>query len=285
VVVKVYDPKSDNLGQVLHSTLLTLREYFAHGDADIVTFDLSHLKFAHPLTVLPLACLSATDKRVGFFNEGGTKKYLDTVHFPHGNTMGTEKVTGSYIPVTVFPTALGSNRPDETDRIISGFNTYLDEIVKDREVLRAIRHIVDELSANINEHSMAQKGFLMAQFYPKKELLHICIADCGDGIRGSYSRAGVPVTDDIDAMGKAARGISSKKQWHENERGFGISTSRKIAQALGGTCFIVSGSSVLINNEKIVDLSQENFRWKGTLCAISAKVKDSGNLNFYKLVE
>lgn len=107
-------------------------------------------------------------------------------------------------------------------------------------------------------------GWLLAQWYPKKRFLDLCIVDRGRGLAATYQEElGLPLTDE-DAIRKALQGISTKK---EKERGYGIRTSKNVVcNGLGGSFTLISGSAAYLveqHDEKLVRLPQ--FNWPGVV--------------------
>lgn len=140
-----------------------------------------------------------------------------------------------------------------------------------------------ELVTNIFEHSKQDKGFIFGQWYPKKNYLDICIADCGRGLARAYQEELNLELSDEEAIVQAMQGTSAKS---DKERGYGVRTSKRVVcEALRGGFVLVSGNSALFSyhdREQLVSLP--NFYWQGVIVAYRIP-KPTGEINIAPYLE
>jgi hypothetical protein len=150
----------------------------------------------------------------------------------------------------------------------------------------AYHYLLSELVDNIYNHAGADHAYLMAQFYPNSGEIEASFMDDGVTIPGSLEQgAGRHYVPDqsyqaiVDALG----GASAKT----NERGYGLRTSVRIANELGGEVLIVSGRGAVVVNPDGTALPYqltEDQDLRGTLVSVRLREGDR-KINFYKLVE
>jgi hypothetical protein len=95
-----------------------------------------------------------------------------------------------------------------------------------------ISYFLSELTDNIVEHSNIDEGWISFQYYSKKGFMDICIADAGLGILGAYNNYNgrkdfSHITTHLDAVDNMIKGESTK-ELTDQERGFGVHTSREM---------------------------------------------------------
>lgn len=109
-----------------------------------------------------------------------------------------------------------------------------------------VAYLLSELICNIGEHSRGQYGYIFSQKI--NNCLDICIADDGITIYGSYLRTKKFLDkiagNEAEALKIANEGFSTKDLPEAENRGFGISsTKRMIVEGLGGSFFMLSGGA------------------------------------------
>lgn len=122
-------------------------------------------------------------------------------------------------------------------------------------------------------------------------MLFIMICDTGRSIYSSYAndvRYMDSLTDrESSGLLMALRGKSTKDRPMSENRGYGISKSRKlVVDGLGGEFFLLSGSAFArhdANGEVVVDLPRD-FRWNGTAVLIKIPTVIPGNFNIYQYI-
>lgn len=113
------------------------------------------------------------------------------------------------------------------------------------------------------------------QHYPRKNSLDICVADDGISIPGTYDEFGIEYADDVDAVRKALRGISTKPD-AGHERGYGLRTSTKmVCEGLRGSILLSSGTGTLYKNRSEDPTAElPDQQWPGTVFAARLNLPD-----------
>jgi signal transduction histidine kinase len=143
-----------------------------------------------------------------------------------------------------------------------------------------VEYAVSELINNVNQHARG-KGFISAQYYPKKEhMVQICIADIGMGIRDSFLNSHSPLSSkassDRESIELALLPEASSKthmkdpiSGESENQGVGLTILREIIVQTGSDFVIVSGEAgIYISGD-----SQRQFTlpspYKGTIVSFS----------------
>ncbi len=122
-------------------------------------------------------------------------------------------------------------------------------------------------------------------------MLYIMICDTGRSIYSSYAsddRYRDSLTfQESSGLLMALGGRSTKDRPETENRGYGISKSRKlVVDGLGGEFFILSGSAFVrhdANGEVLVDLPGD-FRWNGTAVLLKIPIEAPKNFNIYEYI-
>jgi hypothetical protein len=255
---QVERPQEDTLSSQLVALYKTLRELDV---SQPVNFDFSLITWINPLLALPIASLIRTTNS-NFARPSAIGSYLDAIHFPGGvSTVDELQQSKTYIPIGVLERQAQVAR----ERLETAFLHLLTNAIGDVPGSRnAIYYPISELTTNIFDHSQSDTGWILAQWYPTKKFLDLCIVDRGRGLARTYQQElGLTLTDE-EAIQKALQGISTKK---EKERGYGLRTSKNVVcKALGGSFTLISGSAAILaeqHEEKLVRLPQ--FNWSGVI--------------------
>lgn len=138
-------------------------------------------------------------------------------------------------------------------------------------------YILSELCANIIEHSRA-KTCVINLFIDKRKMT-LSVEDSGIGFRNSYLSNKKHVRDDRSAIMLALNGLSTKKL---NERAFGLSSVRLLAEQQNGKMTIESGKcKVDITNNKMDFMDAKKSR-KGVNINVQTKVSA---INIYNIIK
>lgn len=138
-----------------------------------------------------------------------------------------------------------------------------------------------EFVANIFDHSLSDRGYVFAQYYPIKGYLDMCVLDRGRGLRRSYKEEKNRDYTPLEAIQRALAGESTKK---EDYRGTGIPTSQKvICKGLNGKMAIISESAAAIITRNPTFFNILDFSWKGTIVSFRIP-KPEKPIDIYKLL-
>jgi hypothetical protein len=226
-----------------------------------VSFDFSLTTWVHPLLILPIGAHLQTAGG-NITSSSAIGNYLSAIHFPNGvSTIDTLEQSKSYIPIGVLQRQAEVGR----DRLESAFLQLLSKAIGDEPGSRnAIYYPISELTTNIFDHSHSDTGWILAQWYPNKKYLDLCIVDRGRGLAATYQEELGLTLNDNEAIRKALAGVSTKK---EKERGYGVRTSKNVVcKALGGSFTLISGNAAYLveqHEEKMVRLP--DFNWPGVI--------------------
>lgn len=249
-----------------------------------ILIDLSRIKWAFPLFLNLLILLRHEDRRIRFINE---TSYLNAISYP--NAIAAEHLSESNIKKTYIPlvTCIPGKDKDASSSIVAKMIALIGQTTQaPKTITNGIRYMLQEIVDNVEEHSKADTFYILAQAYQKKNIIDICIADNGEGVKQSYEKAGIKVKDDLAAIKYLASAVSSKDRPENESRGYGLFTSRKITtEGLEGEFLCISGKAAyakICDREFILDMPSCNV--KGTVVALRLKY-DKNNFNLYKYLE
>ena len=243
------------------------------------TIDFSNTPVVSPTFVLPLMVFTKGHrKKIHFSN---ISPYMKLLHFGDGLSPDEMRKTEfiahmegyagkTFIPVINFPAT--DCKADEKNSILSTVENIITKQVKlASNVSMGLKYMISEIVDNITEHAHSGRGYIIAQSYPKKGCLDICIADNGITLLGSYqSQDDNEIMSDLEAIQAANRGISTKNLPNAENRGYGITTSREmLITGLGGQYIMISGSAMYIRNKEIDKFAvlPNGIHWHGTIVA------------------
>lgn len=194
--------------------------------------------------------------------------------------------TKTYIPIISF--AAGKNM-DDKEAISSVVENILIRQLNIRpNVAMGLKYMVEETLDNITEHSESERGYIIAQAYPRKGYLDICMADNGVTLLGSYMKlADNEIVSDLEAIKAANRGISSKNLPEAENRGYGIQTSKRmLVEGLGGQYLMISGNCIYVKSpgHDNVYSVPDGLRWNGTVVALRIPI-NSSVFNYINYIE
>ncbi len=101
-------------------------------------------------------------------------------------------------------------------------------------------YVLSELVANIQEHAQAKTAVINLQI--KNSKCAVSISDDGQGLLKSYSTKKIRPKDDVAAIELALNGLSTKSA---TERGYGLSSTRKLVALLKGKLEIKTGTGII----------------------------------------
>jgi hypothetical protein len=194
----------------------------------------------------------------------------------------------TYLPLLDFPVA--DNQTDIREKLLSFLTQNIhSKLTLDPQMKSVVSYQITEAVNNICDHSHASRGYLFLQYYPRKKLMDIAIADMGVSLLGSYIMNGHEgVKNHVEAMQSALNGESTKL---EKNRGFGIRTSRNmLVQGLEGRYFMMSGNAFLNSRPGIEDSigvfpEKPGIQWNGTFIALRVPVNTKPGFDYTKYLE
>ena len=154
-----------------------------------------------------------------------------------------------------------------------------------------LSYLLSELIDNITDHSHSEYGYVFCQRIPRQKALYVFIADVGNTIYASYATdqryADALDNRESSALVLALNGKSTKNRPDNENRGYGISKTRKlVVEGLGGEFFLLSGSAFArhdFHGELVADLP-ESLRWEGTIALLKIPTETPADLNIYDYI-
>ena len=148
-----------------------------------------------------------------------------------------------------------------------------------------LRYIFHEVLANVYDHSKFDKGFVIAQHYPKIKSADYAFMDNGVSIPGSFSNSNFSFKNDCDAIIQAINGKSTRDSDEYVRAGTGLnSIVNLVVDGNKGSFLIASRRGVLEfgKNGIISNEIPENYI-KGTL--INFRLKSNNFIDFYENIK
>lgn len=263
-----------------------------------VVWDFSGTSFFHPFFLFPLSIYkSKCDKDIKYIEMGGyTKAYLEYVRFfdflTINDDVSLKKALESYSQKTYIPICR-FNRLNEN---IDSMQTVIQGVIESQKELDSklktpISYLISELICNIDQHSCSKYGYIYSQYLKRENSLDICIADDGITIYGSYVKAKKLLDkigdNEAEAIRFANEGYSTKGLPDAENRGFGISSTKKmIVEGLGGAFFILSGGAFHrhdTDGSTYVKLP-ESINWDGTIILMRIPLNVKEDFDYMKYI-
>lgn len=152
-----------------------------------------------------------------------------------------------------------------------------------------LSYLLGELIDNMNEHSKGEHGYIFSQYLKKEECIDLVLADDGITIFGSYVRAQKYLDEiedsEVKALTFANEGRSTKNLPNAENRGYGISSSKKmLVDGLKGAFFMLSGGAFHrhdLNGSVFVKLP-DTINWNGTIILMRIPVQIPDDFDYTK---
>ncbi len=230
--------------------------------------DLSGEKFMYPTTLLPLLILigEIPPNETIMPENRDLANYIQVAlgqHLTHD--------TKTYIPLTKLP-----KQQRDASLIVEKIRRLAEDTEIAVENSNELIYIVEELIANIYEHSEFREAYIFAQRYKNRGVMDLCFVDDGITIPRSFERIGIIYDRNLhaEAIYNALHGLSSKR---EPGRGTGLkSVGRVVREGFEGEILIVSGFGAVYAAAKgeplFINLLEET-EFKGTLASIRVPLK------------
>lgn len=288
-----YVPRDERIGSVFNYLFTVI--FQTENAGDDVVWDFNWSAFFHPFFIAPLAIYRRNcGKRVSCINmPDGLSSYFELIRFNGMNRINDNESLElllksyerkTYIPICEFKLGKGMD--------IDGMQTVIQNIIEKQCKAQAslntpLSYLLSELICNIGQHSDAGSGYIFSQFNRIENCVNLCIADNGITVYGSYVDAGKYMdaigTDEALALRMANEGYSTKNVPDAENRGYGISTSKRmLVEGMGGSFFMLSGGAFHRhdrNGSPFVNLPHD-IAWKGTIILMKIPVDIPEGFNY-----
>lgn len=219
---------------------------------------LTRYSFLYPTTLMPLLEY-ITDNNLDVKFHPDVEGYLNTIM--DKNIIDKSPLERTYIKVAML-------NPKHV-KGIDVLNEVINLLSKYYGGLDALYYLLYELTSNIYDHSRFSRAFVMAQEFPQKEFIEICIYDNGISIPQCFKNHGYDFGSDANSIYNAINGKSTKSK--EAGRGYGINTSaRMVLDGFNGEIFIASRNGAIhLDNKGTTAYKCENaYELEGTLVSM-----------------
>lgn len=269
---------------------------------DAVVWDFREVTFLHPFFLAPLAIFRHhSNREIRCKNISlQMQAYLNSIHFDrmlhfeNATRETAEQVMAQYANQSYIPLCSFSMTDDNKDAFCSiARNIIVHQTQIGAAVTTPISYFLSELIDNIYEHSGSPSGYLFSQYLEHEQCINLCIADSGITIPGNYKQVGLyqqEIDDDpAEALRLANEGRSTKNRPETENRGYGISTSKRmLVEGLGGSFFMLSGSAFHRYEHQTLNYyanTSRFFHWDGTLILMRVPVNAPNGFNYINYLE
>jgi hypothetical protein len=233
--------------------------------------------FVFPTTLLPIAVLMARENVPLVASNPSVQGYVDWI-----TTAGSPVPGGTYLPIVKL-----SRVPEEGQMDLKRLQDLSATTKLFAGNRQAYLYVLSEMVDNIYQHAQSTNAFVMAQYYPAKAVIELSFMDDGITIPKSLELGtgrAYPTDRESEAIFDALNGVSSKLG---GERGYGLPTSVRMVNELGGDALVVSGRGCIVVRPalppQLYTLSSAEGL-EGTL--VTLRLADSSKtINFYDFVE
>lgn len=286
--------RDERIGSAFNHLFSLMQETDAcNGDC---TWDLKDTSFFHPFFLAPLIIYKQKNKKqIRCINiPDRILNYFKLIHFENplivSGEMELKETLNPYVKKTFTPVC----QFDLCRSNIDGLQTILQNIIREQssagpKITTPLSYLLGELIDNMNEHSRGNHGYIFSQYLKRENSIDLVLADDGITIFGSYLRTGKYLNEicgnEAMALKLANEGKSTKNRPEAENRGYGISSSKKmLVDGLHGSFFMLSGGAFHRHDEKggvYVKLPDE-INWGGTIILMRIPVKIPTNFNYYE---
>ena len=291
--------RDERIGSAFNHLFHVIQQTDTYPEKEI-TWDLCNTSFFHPFFLAPLVIYKQTcRKNIKCINIPlYIADYLRRIHFEkplfideHMNLEQElkEYISKSYIPICQFE--LCKNH-------IDGLQSILQKVIRqqskaDYRITTPLSYFLSELVDNMKEHSKGRYGYIFSQYLPREKSIDLVLADDGITIYKNYISLNKYLNeingDESIALKLANEGKSTKNRPEAENRGYGISSSKKmLINGLHGSFFMLSGGAFHRDdtNKGGVFVKLPNvIRWDGTIVLMRIPVnvpKDFDYNNYTK---
>ncbi|MBQ7472433.1 MAG: sensor histidine kinase [Prevotella sp.] len=267
---------------------------------DNVQWDFTDVQFLHPFFLAPLAIYKNTcGENIECVNMSlPIQSYMNSVcfdrmlHFDNDHREDVDAVMERYLDKSFLPFCSFAM----TDTNKDSFGSIIQHIITKQTNFKggssSLSYLISELLDNIYEHSQSKNGYVFSQYLKKEGTINLCIADTGITIPGSFKKAGLYQEEidgsDAEALKLANEGYSTKNRPDAENRGYGISTSKKmLVVGMKGAFFMLSGGAFHRYEDACNDYIslKKLFNWKGTIILLRIPVNLPEDFNYINYLE
>ena len=263
---------------------------------DNVSWNFCEVSDMHPFYAFALATYKHNKNGIvlkGLSNE--LNNYLRDICFEKTfNFVGNNQIPDYYSTLNYIPVCSIPIEDSGKDVFVSlARDIILKQLKSPAGITTPLSYFMSELIDNIYEHSESENCFLFSEFIQSENTLYLCIADSGITIYKSFEKRGLFQQeingDESDALRLANEGCSSKKRPGAENRGYGISTSKRmLVEGLGGSFFMLSGNAFHRYENKTTNYfatMNQLFRWNGTMVLLRIPVDVPEGFNYVNYLE
>ena len=290
--------EEDSIGFIFSHLIHVIHETEASDD---VQWDFTDVNKLHPFFIAPLAIYKNTSsKQIDCTNMSlQLQSYLNGICFDRMLHFGDEKREDiedilhnydnkNFIPLCSFD--MTDSNKDTFGSLLK--NALLRQVNFEHNGNSSISYLISELLDNIYEHSNSPSGYIFSQYNEKEKVIHLCIADSGITIAGSFKNAKLYQKEidgnEAEALKLANEGYSTKNRPSAENRGYGISTSKSmLVSGMKGAFYMLSGEAFHhYRDGKNAYINLKNiFRWNGTIILMSIPTKLPKTFNYINYLE
>lgn len=292
--------RESRIGKALNVMFYVISKTESADFLNNVVWDFSRCGFLHPFLVCGLCVYRRhSDRSIGIRGMSGLmSRYLGLIHFDEtlflqdsdtASALMDSYGSKTYIPICSFQTEDGNT--------IDSITASLQKIIQTQARLparftSALSYLVSELTTNIHDHSQSRYGYMFSQYLEREGCINLCIVDNGISIAGSFQKSDKyreeQLGDDGDILNMALSHCSTKNLPDQENRGFGLPTSKKmLAEGMGGSFLIVSGNAFHRHDQhgEQTAVLPEAIGWDGTFVLLKIPVRLPDEFNYLKYAD
>lgn len=214
-----------------------------------VLVDLSRVQFAHLTGMAPIVATirHLTEARWEFDVGLPENDFLEDYFYKAGwigGITGADNLADRALPGSTFIPLTRYSSADELNPVLTdALHHFTHHSVYETGVLEGIEWALNEVADNVLIHAGGVPGWLQLAEQPKKGLMEIVVADCGQGICSSLHQRFPDLADDREAIQRAVeKGVTRDP---EVGQGNGLAGTLRIAVAANGWVNLYSGGGLL----------------------------------------
>lgn len=241
--------------------------------------DLRNYSFLAPPTLLPLLSYMDKNSITDYYPNNNTRDYLERV-------LGRKRCTDTTLPLRQLKTFKNYNNihydvPDEINNYLNSLTDEIKMLLPSDLDWQSLFLLLYESLINIYKHSGFDKGYILCQKYPNRNITDICLIDDGISIPGSFEKFGFDFIDDSEVIYEAINGKSTDKE-KEGIHGRGLNTSARLTSlGFDEEMLIASREGLCIINQNGAKIKEiDSYYVEGTFITIRVNNKKIGQKLF-----